>query len=104
MTDRLEGHGIPRNIADEDAFHLAKRYHTLLEERVAIFKERIGEQEVGMRLLGELQEPFYLQEIHHADPSLISLSGVTTDGRPIDIIQDVSNINIILLPLPKRDL
>lgn len=103
MTDSLISHADHKNIAVEDQFHLAKRYHALLEDRVAAFKKKIGDNEVGACVpgLGEYGL-FYLDELHHADPSLIAICGTTVEGEPIEIIQEVSHINIVLKVLPER--
>lgn len=104
MTSSLLSHGDHENIADNDKFHLARRYHALLTNRVDTFRDRIGAgHEVGLRLVGHsVAEMFFLDEIHHADPSLIAFCGVTLDGMPIEVVQDVSMVNVILQALPAR--
>ena len=99
--DRLTGHDEHFNIADEDKFHLAKRYHALLEGRIEHFKQALPDNKVvGVRVGGFTDNPlFYLEEIHHADPTLIALCGKTPDGLPIESIQEVSHISVSLVPL-----
>lgn len=92
------------NIADNDKLHLARRYHALLTNRVQTFRNKIGPgHEVGLRLVNPgVNEVFYLDEMHHADPSLLAFCGETLDGQPIELIQDVSLVNFLLQALPKR--
>lgn len=104
MTSSLLSHAEHENIADNDKFHLARRYHALLLNRVDTFRKHVGPaHDVGMRLvnLGST-EIFYLDEIHHADPSLLAFCGTTLDGMPVEIIQDVSLVNIVFQAMPKR--
>lgn len=105
MTSSLLTHGDHENIADLDKFHLARRYHALLTNRVETFRARIGENyEVGMRLVDPGSGvAFYLEELHHADPTLLAFCGVTLDGLPIEVVQDVSLVNVVLQPLPRRN-
>lgn len=104
MTSSLLPHAEHENIADNDKYHLARRYHALLTNRVETFRSRIGpSHEVGLRLVGlGTAEVFYLDEIHHADPALIAFCGVTLDGMPFEVIQDVSLVNVALQALPQR--
>lgn len=104
MTSSLLSHGEHENIADNDKLHLARRYHALLTNRVDTMRARIGpSHEVGLRLIGVgSSEVFYLDEIHHADPALLAFCGITLDGMPIEVIQDVSMVNVILQALPTR--
>ena len=99
--DRLHGHDEHHNIADDDQFHLAKRFYGLLKARVESFREKLPEGKVlGARVAGFGDNTlFYLEEIHYADPSLIAICGKTQDGMPFEIIQEVSHVNLSLLPL-----
>lgn len=104
MTSSLITHGDHDNIADNDKFHLARRYHALLTNRVQSFRSKVGPaHEVGLRLVNlSVNDVFYLDEIHHADPSLLAFCGETLDGQPFEIIQDVTLVNLLLQALPKR--
>ncbi len=104
MTTSLIPHGDHENIADNDKFHLARRYHALLSNRLESFRARVGSShEVGLRLVSfGSNEVFYLDEIHHADPSLLAFCGVTLDGMPIEVVQDVSLVSVALQALPRR--
>ena len=60
--------------------------------------------EVGASLVsfGE-KTVFHLRDIDSWNPSLIILSGVTSDGRPVTLIQHVSQISVLLTRLPRAD-
>lgn len=99
--DRLQGHDEHFNIADEDKYHLAKRFHALLEARVEKFRSALpAGKSLGVCVAGFGDNTlFYLEEIHYADPSLIAICGKTKDGAPIEIIQEVSHVNLSLTPM-----
>lgn len=99
--DRLTGHDEHDNIADEDKYHLARRYHNLLLARIESFKSTLPANKcVGVEVGGFTNHaPFHLKEVHYADPTLIALCGKTVDGYPVEIIQDVAHINLKLLPI-----
>ncbi|MCG8672231.1 MAG: hypothetical protein MI867_22690 [Pseudomonadales bacterium] len=100
--DRLTGHDEHEsNIADEDKFHLARRYYNLLQSRIDNFKNTLPSDKcVGVRVSGFGDNSlFKLEEIHYADPSLIALSCKSIDGLPVEIIQEVSHINLALVVL-----
>lgn len=99
--DRLTGHNEHENIADEDKFHLARRYYNLLQSRVDNFKAALpSNKRLGVKVSGFGDNSlFLLEEIHYADPSLIAICGRSLEGLPIEIIQDVSHLSIALVPL-----
>ncbi|MCG8313298.1 MAG: hypothetical protein MI976_08785 [Pseudomonadales bacterium] len=96
--DRLTGHDEHSNIADEDRYHLARRYYNLLIHRIDAFKAKIPQgKRLAIKVGGHANDLFLLEEIHYADPTLIAICGSTLDGLPIEVIQDVSHLNISLI-------
>jgi len=60
--------------------------------------------EVGVRLVAFGQAiVFRLDDLNYWDPSLISFKGHTDDGQPVELIQHVSQISILLTRLPRAD-
>jgi hypothetical protein len=58
--------------------------------------------EVGIRLVSSGQTlTFHFEGMGYADPSLISFTGETDVGEPIELIQHVSQISILLMTLPR---
>jgi hypothetical protein len=45
---------------------------------------------------------FHLTDIGYWNPSLISFSGVTDKGDPVELIQRVSRISILLMTMQKQ--
>ena len=88
--------GILDNRASEFAKHILKK--------IEIFGATLGEtREVGIRLVSFGQTvTFHFDGIAYADPSLLSFSGQTGTGEPVELIQHVSQISIMLTTLPRR--
>ena len=101
--DRLTGHDEHENIADEDKFHLARRYYNLLQSRIDNFKDNLPDNKcVGVRISGFGDNSLYLlEEIHYADPSLLAICCRSLEGMPVEIIQDVSHLSLSLVALDK---
>jgi hypothetical protein len=83
----------------------ASEFHERLTRWIHQFNAGLDEDhEVGVRLVNFGQSVvFHLQRINYWNPSLISFSGTTEDGNPVELIQHVSQISILLLKLPRND-
>ena len=61
-------------------------------------------QEVGVRLVSFGQTiVFHLKDINYWNPSLISFTGYTEKSEPVNLIQHVSQISILLMSLPRNN-
>lgn len=85
--------------------HLASEFHRRLIAWINEFDETLDHNhEVGVRLVSFGQIcVFHLSDISYWNPSLISLIGVTNEGEPVELIQHVSQISILLMKLPRLD-
>jgi len=62
------------------------------------------EHEVGVRLVSFGQTViFHLEDIGYDDPSLITFYGHTEQGDPVELIQHVSQISILLMQMKRAD-
>jgi hypothetical protein len=60
---------------------------------------------VGVRLVSFGQSvTFHLENIGYWNPSLISFSGFTENGEPVELIQHVSQISVLLVKVKRKDL
>jgi len=84
--------------------HLASGFHERLEKMVRDFeKELDSSSEVGVRLVSFGQVlTFHLASIGYWNPLLITFEGETDNGEPVKLIQNVSQISILLMRLPRR--
>jgi hypothetical protein len=85
--------------------NLASEFHKRLIKWIQDFdKELDNEFEVGVRLVSFGQTvTFHLENIGYWNPSLISFSGFTENGEPVELIQHVSQISILLLKMKRKD-
>lgn len=87
----------------EDNF--ASAFHQRLVLWINKFQSELDEaSEVGVRLVNFGQVVvFHLEGIGYWNPSLISLQGTTNNGEPVELIQHVNQISILLMKLPRRN-
>ncbi len=83
----------------------ASEFHKRLMKWISTFDGTLDqEHEVGVRLVSFGQTViFHLDDIGFWNPSLISFKGVTDDGSPVELIQHVSQISVLLMKLPRKD-
>ena len=96
---------IPNPIVENVKANLASEFHNRLIEWINDFDSSLDtEHEVGVRLVSFGQEfTFHLRDIAYSNPSLISFSGETDDGAPVQLLQHVAQISILLMKLPRLD-
>lgn len=95
---------IPRNPLvelAEDSY--ASEFHKRLISWIMDFDASLdGAHEVGVRLVNFGQSvTFHLDDIGYWNPALISFRGRTETGDPVELIQHVSQISVLLLKLPR---
>jgi hypothetical protein len=85
--------------------NLASEFHKRLVEWINEFDKNLDElHEVGVRLVSFGQSfTFHLEDISYWNPSLISFIGHTDEGEPVELIQHVSQISILLLKMKRPD-
>ena len=93
----------PLIVNAEDNF--ASEFHKRLVKWINDFDATLDEQhEVGVRLVSFGQSiSFHLENLGYSNPSLISFSGTMDSGAPVELIQHVSQISILLMKLPRRE-
>jgi hypothetical protein len=83
----------------------ASEFYKRLASWISAFDAKLDQaHEVGVRLVSFGQNiTFHLGNIGYSNPSLISFSGVTEDGSPVELIQHVSQISVLLMRVPRKD-
>jgi hypothetical protein len=81
----------------------ASEFHKRLMKWINDFNASLDDKhEVGLRLVSFGQTvTFHLQDLGYWDPSLISFSGTTETGEPVELIQHVSQISILLMKMQR---
>ena len=84
---------------------IASQFHKRLANWISDFDKSLDDDhEVGVRLVNFGQTMvFHLEGMGYWDPFLISFVGVTEDGQPVELIQHVNQISILLMKLPRKD-
>jgi len=92
-------------ITTEAQRNYASEFHDRLMEWINNFDASLDEQyEVGVRLVNFGQSvTFHLDHIGYWNPSLITFSGTTEDGNPVELIQHVIQISVLLVKLPRKN-
>jgi hypothetical protein len=85
--------------------NLASEFEERLTKMIKDFEEELEPtQEVGVRLVSFGQTVvFHLQDIGYYNPSLIRFYGRTENGEPVELIQHVSQISVLLMRVPALD-
>ena len=86
--------------------NLASEFHARLIKWFNDFHKSLDDDfEAGVRLVNFGQTvTFHVQDIGYWNPSLISFSGWTEAGEPVELIQHVTQISILLMKLPRTQL
>jgi hypothetical protein len=87
----------------------ASEFHHRLIQWINDFHRSLDDQfEVGARLVNFGQTiTFHIENIENIgywNPSLISFTGQTEDGEPVELIQHVSQISILLMKMKRKDM
>ena len=85
--------------------NLASELHTRLIKWIQDFDNELdNEYEVGARLVNFGQTiTFHLKDIGYWNPSLISFSGIMENGDPVELIQHISQISVLLTKMKRKD-
>ena len=88
-----------------DPQDLASDFHKRLVNLVNDFDATLdNEHEVGARLVSFGQAiTFHVHDIGYWNPSLIVFHGQTDDGQPVELIQHVSQISVLLTKLRRKN-
>jgi hypothetical protein len=83
----------------------ASAFYKRLTEWINKFDASLDqEHEVGVRLVTFGQTVvFHLNSLGYSNPSLICFYGTMDDGSPVELIQHVSQISLLLTKLPRKD-
>lgn len=85
--------------------NLSSEFYKRLTDWINGFDQSLDqEHEVGVRLVTFGQAvTFHLENMGYCNPSLISFSGFMENGEPVELIQHVSQISILLIRMKRKD-
>jgi len=92
-------------LVDHATANYASEFYERLTKWINDFDEALDEQhEVGIRLVTFGQTVvFHLEGLGYWNPSLISFTGKTEAGDPVELIQHVSQISVLLMKMARKD-
>jgi len=71
---------------------------------IASFEENLDDtQEIGLRLVtfGE-KETFHIEDVGYWGPDLVKFYGTSIDGKPIELMQHITQVSVLLIAVPKK--
>jgi hypothetical protein len=108
--ERVEGLGFmskPSPVAqDAPKVHSAKWAHERLLNYVAEFEAKLDDtQEIGARLVALGSDiTFHLEALAYENPDIIAFTGVTSEGKRVQLVQHHSQLSVLFVALPKQNL
>jgi hypothetical protein len=76
-----------------------------LVRSIADFEENLDDtQEIGLRLVNfGSQETYHIEDVGFWGPDLVKFYGKNLEGKPFELMQHVSQINVLLVAVAKKD-
>lgn len=92
-------------MAEERDSQMASGYHKRLIQWINDFHKSLGDDyEAGACLVNFGQQvTFHINDIGYRNPALISFVGTTEDGAPVELIQHVNQLSILLMKLKRKE-
>lgn len=95
----------PSPLVESVQQNYASEFYARLRKWIEAFDSRLDESsEVGVRLVTFGQSVvFHLESLGYSDPSHMVFAGTTEGGDPVELIQHVSQISVLLMKLPRKN-
>lgn len=92
--------------ASEPVENPAKWIYKLLIEYIRKFEDSLDkEHEIGARLVSFGHDiTFHIQNIGYFSPNIITFYGVNENDENVQLIQNVTQLNVLLIALKKREI
>jgi len=80
----------------------AKWMYERLVRSIAEFEEGLDEsEEIGARLVSFGNDVFHIEDLGYWGPDIIKFYGTNQNGKPIELIQHISQLSVLLVAMPK---
>jgi hypothetical protein len=85
--------------------NLASEFHSRIKECIEAFDSGLDDKsETGLMLVAFGQSiVIHLRSVGCFNPSLMLFQGVTESGSPVELIQHVTQISVLLMSLPRKN-
>jgi len=82
--------------------HAKWAYERLAKSIIRFEKELDDETEIGARLVSfSNKDTFHIEDLGYWGPDFVIFYG-SNDGRPVELIQHISQVSVMLVALPKE--
>ena len=97
---------ISKILEEERDSHRASGFHKRLVQWINDFHRLLDDEyEAGASLTTFGQSvTFHIENIGYWNPALISFEGLTEEGNPVELIQHINQISILLVKLKRKKL
>lgn len=74
-----------------------------LVEHINDFEEKLDkEHEIGARMVNLSGQSFYIEDMGFHGPDLVMFYGTNGENEPVQLLQHVSQVNVLLIAMKKR--
>jgi hypothetical protein len=75
-----------------------------VKEQIKEFEAKLDDhEEIGAHVgAGAGTEAFHIEDLSYWGPDMLIVDGKSSHGRPVQLIQNISQLNIVLTALPKQ--
>ena len=101
-TMALKNYKLPT--PDPHTVNPASRMYERLVRSIAQFEEALDDtQEIGARLVTfGSQEVIHVEDVGYWGPDLVVFYGKNSEGKPLQLLQHQSQVNVLLVAVPKE--
>lgn len=79
-----------------------RKYKTLVQKIIEFERMLNNDEEIGGRLVTAPGEIFHIENISYVLPDVIIFYGKNQQGRPVQLVQDHTQLSVLLTALPKE--
>jgi len=91
----------PPSIPDHIGNPAKWMHERIVHSIVAFEKELKADEEIGARLVSFGQrEVIHITDVGYWGPDLVTFQGNNVDGHPVELLQHISQISVLLVALP----
>lgn len=100
----LQPGAVPEEDDDPEAPYLASDMYQRIVALINNFESGLSDDmQAGGRLVSAGDITFSIQDIGYWDPNMIVFYGELSDGSAVELVQHISQLNLLLVAVPRHD-
>ena len=100
----LQPGAVPEEDEDPEAPYLASDMYQRIVALINNFESGLpDDMQAGGRLVSAGDITFSIQDIGYWDPNMIVFYGELSDGSAVELVQHISQLNLLLVAVPRHD-